>query len=111
MTNKEIINKIKDLKDTISYIHFQDFISKDDYDIIEKYSKEIEELEKQLKGIMYYAYIGDSGKSKWYLCGESNGLCWSSGLSLYDNLDDLYKDINSFPEEKRKEFKIEKIAY
>ena len=82
------VKQIEELKRQISYIEFQDHLSSMDYEYIRKLNAEINELEKQVKGLTGVAvhvtykdkahHISDG----WYLTDDEN-LCCSDEPTLF----------------------------
>lgn len=84
MTKNEIIQKIEDLRTSISYTYFKDFLDNEDYKRIDIWEKEIKRLESELDGNMICALI-ERGNSSFYLTHDKN-LCCGQEPSWFENI-------------------------
>lgn len=103
----EIVKKINDLKETLSYINFQSHLSKKDYELIESIEKTIDELEKQIKNVKLVCV---KIKDNWYLTADSN-LCFSTSPTWFDDIEEAkeyLKKADMFEKDKQKAKFIEK---
>jgi len=105
------VKQIEELKRQISYIEFQDHLSSMDYEYIRKLNAEINELEKQVKGLTGVAvhvtykdkahHISDG----WYLTDDEN-LCCSDEPTLFESLEEAKSYVEK-ADFKREEYNIE----
>ena len=108
----KIIKQIEDIKRDMSYCNFQDHLSREDYDWLDKQRKLIEELKKEVKGKTFYIgkFVKD-GFTKDYLTEDSH-LCYGSSPCYFDSKEEVMEyynkaDIGEFG--KSCEFVIEEI--
>lgn len=82
----KIVQKIEDLRTQISYINFQDHLSQEDYERMDKLNLEIKELEKQLKGVKGVAVrcTSISGGYSFYLTNNSI-LCCGDKPTIFES--------------------------
>lgn len=89
----KIVKQIEELKTQISYIEFKDHLSSSDYAYLDQLKNEIEELEKQVKGLegivvkVSYKDKAHHISDGWYLT-DNVSLCCSDEPTLFESLEE-----------------------